>query len=106
MVPINNSDTAWLIVSDFLQDNGIGFPDELRKEILDPGEDQWHVLYMCNLMDRVGSGIGSRHVGVNSYIHVSMVGIGDDIGGVDVNNGPINIGRESASVGGNSHYPY
>jgi hypothetical protein len=35
MIPINNSDTAWLIVSDYLQDNGKYF-DELRNDILNP----------------------------------------------------------------------
>lgn len=41
MIPINNSDTAWLVVSDFNQENSIGYPDELREDILNPDVDQW-----------------------------------------------------------------
>lgn len=33
MIPINNSDLAWLVVSDYNQDNNIGFPDALREEV-------------------------------------------------------------------------
>ncbi len=41
MIPINNSDTAWLIVADYNQENDIGFPDALREDILDPTQEIW-----------------------------------------------------------------
>jgi hypothetical protein len=41
MNPINNSDTAWLIVSDYNQDNGI-FYEDLREDVLNPNVNQWH----------------------------------------------------------------
>ncbi len=41
MIPINNSDTAWLIVSDYNQDNLIGHPDSLRNDIANPAINQW-----------------------------------------------------------------
>ncbi len=42
MLPRNNSDTAWLIVSDYNQDNDIGFPDNLREDIIDPDINHWY----------------------------------------------------------------
>ncbi len=41
MTPINNSDTAWLIVSDYNQDNG-KFYEELREDVLNPDVNQYH----------------------------------------------------------------
>jgi hypothetical protein len=35
MIPINNSDTAWLIVTDYNQDNNLPYA-ELREDILNP----------------------------------------------------------------------
>ena len=40
MTPINNSDTAWLIVSDYNQDNDLPYED-LREDILNPEVDGW-----------------------------------------------------------------
>jgi hypothetical protein len=40
MVPINNSDTAWLIVSDYNQDNG-KFYEELREDVYCPSINGW-----------------------------------------------------------------
>ncbi len=40
MTPINNSDTAWLIVSDFNQDNNLPYED-LREDIISPDNNQW-----------------------------------------------------------------
>ncbi len=78
MVPVNNSDTAWLIVSDYNQDNGI-FYEDLREDILDPqidkGDWEW-----------VAGGVGPRKgkkVG-SLYPTSDEVGDGDneiDIGG-------------------------
>lgn len=41
ILPINNSDTAWLIVSDYNQDNDIGYPEELREDIISPDINLW-----------------------------------------------------------------
>ncbi len=40
MIPINNSDTAWLIITDYNQDNG-KFYEELRNDVLNPNTEQW-----------------------------------------------------------------
>lgn len=65
MKPINNSDLAWLIVADYNQDNNIGFPDDLREDVLNPDGDQWR--YEC------------RHIGVGA-IHEGMFVGGEYIG--------------------------
>lgn len=40
MTPINNSDTAWLIVCDYNQDNNLYY-EELREDILNPEINQY-----------------------------------------------------------------
>ncbi len=40
MIPINNSDTAWLVVSDYNQDNG-KYYEELREDIISPNVNDW-----------------------------------------------------------------
>ncbi len=57
MLPINNSDTAWLVVSDYNQENGIGFPDELRKDVLNPDINDWD---NRSIEDDGGTDVGSR----------------------------------------------
>jgi hypothetical protein len=65
MIPINNSDTAWLIVSDYNQDNGKHY-ECLREDILNPEINDWigEIIYFgigCNnrgyphLVNPVGS---------------------------------------------------
>ncbi len=44
MKPINNSDTAWLIVSDYNQDNDLPY-EELREDILNPQINNWSYDY-------------------------------------------------------------
>ncbi len=39
MIPINNSDTAWLIVADYNQDNNLPY-EELREDIVNPEINQ------------------------------------------------------------------
>lgn len=41
MIPINNSDLAWLITADYNQDHNILGAEELREDILDPEVDRW-----------------------------------------------------------------
>ena len=59
LIPINNSDTAWLIVADFNQDNSIGYPDCLRDDIISPNINDWdHHEYVGNF-NKLGHGVGS-----------------------------------------------
>ncbi len=44
MIPINNSDTAWLIITDYNQDNDILYQD-LRNDILNPEINEWYYEY-------------------------------------------------------------
>ncbi len=98
MLPINNSDTAWLIVSDFNQDNG-KFYEQLREDIIDPDVDRWWwswetyssviggVEYMIYMNDEVGCGF-SNHVGGIGYgmtMHLggSHILLGNYVGGHD-----------------------
>jgi hypothetical protein len=96
MTPINNSDTAWLIVSDYNQDNSIGFPDNLREDVLNPEISQWY--YEWNYSNWIGGGILGMSVGATYGIGSSRpvaVGYNANIGGDSEFNGK--------SVGGNHH---
>ncbi len=57
MTPINNSDTAWLIVSDYNQDNNLPY-EELREDVLNPDVNNWSIYYMYETQgtDSVGGG--------------------------------------------------
>lgn len=55
MIPINNSDLAWLIVSDYNQDHNVGFPNELREDIYNPDCNDWVYSYRL-----AGTGVGSH----------------------------------------------
>ena len=77
MTPINNSDTAWLIVTDFNQDNG-KFYEELREDVYNPLINQWYYENKC--FSVVGDCIG----GIGGYVGVGTVGdcsIGGYVGG-------------------------
>ena len=60
MTPINNSDTAWLITTDFNQDNNLPYID-LKQDIISPDVNQWHYeegfpgTQLGTLIDKVGS---------------------------------------------------
>ncbi len=79
-MPINNSDTAWLIVSDYNQDNNVGFPDDLRDEVVEIKDNIWCWEYdnqsCCYGFDvgSLGSGIGGFQVG--SSVGNGVVGCG------------------------------
>lgn len=55
MLPINNSDLAWPIVADYNQENDIGFPKDLREDILNP---EVNLFSGTNLIRSVGDGEG------------------------------------------------
>ncbi len=97
MVPINSSDTAWLIVSDYNQDNDFLYED-LREDVLNPDVDQWHTLIYYIAFDGVGS--SDVNVGTTGYLE-ARVGIATAVGGV----GPLNPSIYNAFghlVGGNA----
>ncbi len=62
MNPINNSDTAWLIVSDYNQDNG-KFYKELREDILNPETNRWEMEYSSSYAD-VGTGCDNMDLSI------------------------------------------
>jgi hypothetical protein len=94
MIPINNSDTAWLIVSDYNQDNGIGFPDELREDILNCNANDWdHIAIRGDGGTNVGgrgrgSGVGGISISI-LYVEGRFVGTMaayDKVGGFSLGN--------------------
>lgn len=87
MTPINNSDLTWLIVSDYNQDNGLGYPDELREDILNPdcNNEIW-VPFPTFLSYEVGNRtgcIGGDEIfnEVGGGINGGVVGMRTEIGG-------------------------
>jgi hypothetical protein len=83
MTPINNSDTAWLIVSDYNQENNLPY-EELREDVLTSDSHQWHHEYLGIIMDvvKVWGNVGSVwNYGVgdnNDNVGVRGVAIGGD----------------------------
>ncbi len=66
MLPINNSDTAWLIVSDYNQDNDLPH-EELREDVLNPETNFWCWEWRFKNMCRIGGVVGTDdNVGFNS----------------------------------------
>ncbi len=95
MIPINNSDTAWLIVSDYLQDNDYCYED-LREDILNPEINEWCSVNLFSYPD-VGGAVGhSREVGCDLYTY--RLGY---VGGFDCNFDYFRVGGASNGVGGN-----
>lgn len=99
MIPINNSDTAWLVVADWNQENG-KYYEELRADVYSIETDQWHCTWRSIRVGTMGgvggSSSGSRDgggsVGANDLPCISMVHggfstlLGDDVGGNDDSN--------------------
>ena len=93
MTPINNSDTAWLIVTDYNQENG-KYYEELREDVLNPDVNLW-IWGGESAISNIGGGY-ILHVGNGIYIPGDYcAGVGD---GVIFNNGV--IGGYSWMVGG------
>lgn len=59
LIPINNSDTAWLIVADYNQDNNLPYED-LKEDIISPNVDEWFLEY-AHPFYRSGSVGGFEH---------------------------------------------
>jgi hypothetical protein len=64
MEPINNSDTAWLIISDYNQDNDLPY-EELRNDIDSPDVNDW-----C--YESRSNGVGFDVAEVGSYMEYSL----------------------------------
>jgi hypothetical protein len=99
VIPINNSDTAWLIVSDYNQDNSIGYPDCLREDIYNPEVDRW-------FQEAPISGVGTsgtafkfvadltrRHVGCEYTFYVGSAAINGGCNVGDASQGDVVGGR-------------
>lgn len=123
MIPINNSDLAWLVVSDYNEDNGIGFPYELREDVYNPEVNDWSQLFPYHYCAEtifasaecsgITTGVGgftswSCSVGNNSNIGTVGTSREENIyGGREMLVGG-NLGRDgypSILVGGNRHGP-
>jgi hypothetical protein len=96
MNPINHSDTAWLIVSDYNQDNGL-FYEDLREDVLNPEISQWK--FEWRLYNGIGCITGDTDAVGGTTIGFSSVGSPHSIVGEIsvVGNGSI----EGRLVGGN-----
>lgn len=90
MIPINNSDTAWLITADYNQDKDIGFPEELREDVLNPEVNQW---YGSDVPSYHSDCVGSCLTGFGTALGPSIKTIG---GGTEVGSFDTDVG-----VGGN-----
>jgi hypothetical protein len=89
MTPINNSDTAWLIVADWNQDNDMHH-EELKEDVLEPVVNSWHYEYRVYAV-----GGDSYHVGYNVPIGGNdiYIGFAARVGGT--NNGNLVGGHDS-----------
>ena len=74
MTPINNSDTAWLIVSDYNQDNNLPYED-LREDILNPQIND-------DYFEDISSGVGDNHKGVAAMPVNNIGGRGQRVGSI------------------------
>jgi hypothetical protein len=65
MIPINNSDTAWLITTDFNQEHNLPYED-LKQDIISPDTNQWvfEEDYGGVKLETVIHGVG----GTNDYV--------------------------------------
>lgn len=97
MVPVNNSDLAWLIVTDYNQENDLPYED-LRNDILNPEVNDWSIYYVYETFgtasvggDRrdsssVGCDIGNPHLSPMEELYCGrLVGgihdYGENVGG-------------------------
>jgi hypothetical protein len=103
MTPINNSDTAWLIVSDYNQDNDL-YHEELRDDILDPDvNQQWSCEMNYDIIPDFDGNGGIQVGGEHDYEEVGNDEYDLIIGSQDLNGGSNERGVIGERVGGN-HY--
>ncbi len=96
MIPINNSDTAWLIVSDYNQDNG-KFYQDLREDVLNPDCTQF---YFEIIVDSVGGSYNKEVGGLNDIVGNSA----NTIKSPDVGENCGSLEEAGLLVGGFSYY--
>jgi len=106
MIPINNSDTAWLIVSDYNQDNGLLYED-LREDILNCNVNEW----TCELSYDVSVNYSIDCIAGNRVGDEDTPEVGSDeydfiIGSNDLNGASNEAGVIGERVGGNRHGPH
>jgi len=92
MVPINNSDTAWLIVSDYNQDNDLPYED-LREDILN-----------CNVNDWSDS-FPYYHNAECIFCSGEASGMTDKVGGYNCNSNKVGEDSNIGRVGTEMHFP-
>lgn len=88
MIPINNSDIAWLITADYNQDNDIGFPEALRQDVLNPeiNEFTYEHYMLCvlkkNFLIKAGGNTLLDHWGnsVGADFNLELYGLGEKVG--------------------------
>jgi hypothetical protein len=100
MIPINNSDTAWLIITDFNQDNDLPY-EYLREDILDPDVNhhdyEYYVdvgRYVGTVIDGIGRQVGDYQMDDRPYYIYGMTA------GSEINR---QTGWSDFGVGGNIH---
>lgn len=74
MLPINNSDTAWLIVADYNQENNLHYED-LKEDVLNPNVNQW-----CWEYDDYEEACGEKVGGDEDWLNITIRGHGS-VGG-------------------------
>ncbi len=105
MTPINNSDTAWLVVSDYNQENNLPF-EELREDILSPDINQWHYEYHNKVVGaRCRSGLVGDIGGNTATTDTSRVGREGFVCSVGSHLGK-NVGGIADGVCGGYSYPF
>lgn len=105
MIPVNNSDLAWLVVSDYNQDNNIGFPDDLREDVNNPIPNDWECDYMYvavnqSVGDRCGK-VGEGSLGDGQLVGQQEQDITENPN--DLNGASWEEGFTGRQVGGNQN---
>ncbi len=99
MIPINNSNTAWLIVSDWNQENG-KFYEELRKDVLEVNVNDWYFKGGDSVQEVGGFAVGELVGTNNGYSnYVGFVGHHGTVG--DAADRYDTLDRVGKLVGGN-----
>lgn len=106
MVPINNSDTAWLIVADYNQDNS-KFHEDLREDVLNPVISDWDNI---SIGDDGGTDVGARGrisgVGGNHAAIFYIGGVNNNVGNQHILSENVGGLYISGLVGGHVYDPY
>jgi hypothetical protein len=111
MVPVNNSDTAWLVVADYNQDNDLPY-ENLIDDIANPDVNDW--CYLFPYYYKSGIVFPSGELSYAAFGVGGGTSLSVKIGG-DFNLGEVGTFREEEllrnrcphlQVGGNNHDPH